>query len=247
MQHEPVTRILACGDTALAVDFGETIDRGLSALVLALAARIERAAIPGVVEVVATFRSLMVHYDPLVIPHEKLKARLAPLLAGLEAAKDAGQLWRIPVCYDADMAPDLAEVAERTGLTRPQVVERHSAVTYHVYMLGFLPGFPYMGDLPKELALPRRENPRTRVPKGSIAIATSLSAIYAFESPGGWHVIGRTPAALWDLARERPAILAAGDKVVFAPISPSEYERMLADAASGALQLVPETSLSGAA
>jgi KipI family sensor histidine kinase inhibitor len=109
-------------------------------------------------------------------------------------------------------------------------------------MLGFLPGFPYMGDLPDELALPRRQNPRTKVPKGSIAIATSLSAIYAFESPGGWHVIGRTPVPLWDVRRERPAILAAGDKVVFAPVALGEYERLLEEAASGAFQLVPEAA-----
>jgi len=247
MQHEPVTRILPCGDTALTIDFGERIDRNLSALVLALAARIDQAAIPGVVEVVATFRSLMVHYDPLAVPHAALKARLAPLLAGLAAAEGAGRRWRIPVCYDAEVAPDLAEVAECTGLSPAQVVERHSAVTYHVYMLGFLPGFPYLGDLPQELALPRRENPRTNVPRGSIAVATALTAIYAFESPGGWHVIGRTPAALWDLARELPALLAPGDKVVFAPISMREHERMLAQAASGAFQLVPEPRVSGAA
>ena len=127
-------------------------------------------------------------------------------------------MWRIPACYDPSLSPDLAEVATRTGLTPQQVAERHSAVTYHVYMVGFLPGYPYMGDLPAELALPRRENPRTKVPPGSIAIATTLTAVYTLESPGGWHLIGRTPAPLWDLRRDRPVVLQAGDKVVFRPI-----------------------------
>ncbi len=242
MQHQPVTRILPCGDTALSVDFGERIDRSLSALVLALAARIEQAGIAGVVEVVATFRSLMVHYDPALISHADLRAKLSPVLDNLQAGKEAGRLWRIPVCYAPEVALDLADVAERTGLTPAQVVERHSAVTYHVYMLGFLPGFPYMGDLPNELALPRRENPRTKVPRGSIAIATTLSAIYAFESPGGWHVVGRTPAPLWNQARERPTLLAAGDKVLFVPMSLAEYERAVPAMASPGFEMRPEAA-----
>lgn len=242
MQTKPLTRILACGDTALTVEFGDAMDRHVSALVLALAGRIERAKIPGVVELLATFRSLMVHYDPATLPQAELKRALAPLLDGLEAAEDAARRWRIPACYHASVAPDLAEVASRTGLTPAQVAERHSRVTYHVYMVGFLPGFPYMGNLPSELALPRRENPRTAVPPGSVAIATTQTAVYTLESPGGWHLIGRTPAPLWDVRQARPAILAAGDKVVFAPISVGEYEAVLARATAGEFRLQPEAA-----
>ena len=148
--------------------------------------------------------------------------------------------WRIPACYDPSLSPDLAEVATRTGLTPQQVAERHSAVTYHVYMVGFLPGYPYMGDLPPELALPRRENPRTKVPPGSIAIATTLTAVYTLESPGGWHLIGRTPAPLWDLRRDRPVVLQAGDKVVFRSIPLEEYDALLAQAAAGTFRLEAE-------
>ena len=233
-------RFLACGDAALCVEFGDSIDRRVSALVLAFAHRVEGAAIAGVVELVPTFRSLLIHYDPSVLRRSELKATLAPLLAGLQPAAGSSRLWRLPACYDASLAPDLAEVARRTGLAPQEVAARHSAVTYHVYMVGFLPGYPYMGDLPPELALPRRENPRTSVPAGSIAIATTQTAVYALESPGGWHLIGRTPVPLWDLRREPPVILGPGDEVVFQPISLGEYEAVSAQAATGQFQLRPE-------
>jgi KipI family sensor histidine kinase inhibitor len=211
------TRLLPCGDTGLCVEFGDGVDRRVSAQVLALADKLEAARVPGIVELVPTFRSLMIHYDPGVLPQVELKAKLVPLLADLHAAEGSGRLWHVPACYDPSLAPDLLEVASRTGLTPDQVVQRHSAVTYHVYMVGFLPGYPYMGDLPAELRLPRRENPRTKVPPGSIAIATAMTAVYTLESPGGWHLIGRTPAHLWDLRQEPPAILRSGERVRFVP------------------------------
>jgi KipI family sensor histidine kinase inhibitor len=242
MQTAPPTRILACGDTALTIEFGEAIDRHVSALVLALAYRMDRQAIAGVVELVPTFRSLMVHYDPMLLPQAELIRRLVPLLAGLEVAQEAGRRWRIPACYHESLAPDLNEVANRTELTPSNVVELHSATTFHVYMVGFLPGYPYMGDLPPELILPRREDPRTAVPPGSVAIATTQTAVYTLESPGGWHLIGRTPAPLWDARQARPAMLAAGDKVVFEPVSVIDYESMLARAASGEFCLWPEAA-----
>ena len=240
MQTQQRMRLLPCGDTALAVEFGDGIDRRVSALVLGLAERLATASIAGLVELVPTFRSLMIHYDPSVLSQEALKTKLAPLLSGLEAAEGSGRLWRVPACYHPSLAPDLAEVAGRTGLSPDQVAEHHSAVTYHVYMVGFLPGYPYMGDLPPELALPRRENPRTKVPAGSIAIATTLTAVYTLESPGGWHLIGRTPVPLWDLRHDPPAILSAGDKVEFQPISLGQYEALSAKTAAGEFRLEPE-------
>jgi inhibitor of KinA len=232
-------RFLPCGDTALTVELGERVDRRVSALVLALAARVKAAGFAGIVEVVPTFRSLTIHYDPLGVSQKELKEHLAPLLSGLAAADSPGRLWRIPVCYHESLAPDLAEVAGRTSLSTGQVVERHSAVTYHVYMVGFLPGYPYLGDLPPELALPRRDSPRTAVPAGSVAIATTLTAVYALESPGGWHLIGRTPAALWDLRRDPPAVLAAGDQVRLEPIALGDYEALARRALTGELRLQP--------
>jgi KipI family sensor histidine kinase inhibitor len=144
------------------------------------------------------------------------------------------------VCYDPAFALDLEDVAARTGLAPSEVVESHSATTYHVYMIGFLPGYPYMGDLPARLALPRRENPRTQVPAGSVAIATTMTAVYTLQSPGGWHILGRTPAPLWNRRRSPPAVLAPGDKVRFAPVSLDEFERLAQRAAAGALELEAE-------
>jgi KipI family sensor histidine kinase inhibitor len=234
-----VPRFLSCGDTALCIEFGDSVDRRVSALVLALAHRVEAASVPGVVEMVPTFRSLLIHYDPLVLPQRELKAKLAPLLSNIEPAEGSDRQWRIPACYDRSLAPDLAEVAARIGMTPEQVVQRHSGATYHVYMVGFLPGYPYMGDLPPELALPRRENPRTKVPPGSVAIATTMTAVYPLESPGGWHLIGRTPVPLWDLRRDPPAILDAGDQVIFEPISLADYEALQARVAAGSFSLEP--------
>jgi KipI family sensor histidine kinase inhibitor len=216
-------RFLSAGDRALVVEFGETIDRGLSGAVLRLAAGIAAAGIPGIVETVPTFRSLMVHYDPLVTTRAELEPIIARLLDRAPEPRRNARLWRIPVCAEEGFAPDLAEVARLAGLSPEDVVARHSAVRYHVYMLGFLPGFPYLGDLPAELALPRRADPRLRVPAGSIAIATTLAAIYPYESPGGWHLIGTTPLRLFDLARPRPALLAAGDMVEFEPIDAARF------------------------
>lgn len=234
---------LPAGDTALIIEFGRGIDRQASALVLALAARIAAASMPGIVETVPTFRSLMVHYDPVKLSAHDLEAQLRPMLQGLVAGEQAGRHWSLPACYDPSLALDLAEVAERTGLGIDATIRLHSTTTYHIYMLGFLPGFPYMGDLPQELALPRRQNPRVRVPGGSVAIAMRMSSIYTLESPGGWHILARTPAPLWDQRRDRAVLLAAGDKVRFEPVSLSDYESLRERAESGAW--VPEPTPAG--
>jgi KipI family sensor histidine kinase inhibitor len=141
-------------------------------------------------------------------------------------ARAGSTLWRVPVCYEGEFAPDLAEVARLTGLTPDEVVVLHSGTRFHVYMLGFLPGFPYLGDLPERLALPRRADPRLRVPAGSISIATSLTAIYPYESPGGWHLIGATPIRLFDAERPCPALLAPGDAVIFDPVDRAAFASM---------------------
>jgi KipI family sensor histidine kinase inhibitor len=235
--HRP--RYLAAGDTALVVEFGDAVDPELSALVLSLARRIEQAAIVGVVETVPTFRSLMVHYDPLQIANAELKRRIEPLLANLETSASKGRHWRLPVCYDASVGLDLADVAQRTGLSVAQVVERHSGTPFQVYMVGFLPGFAYLGGLPGELELPRRANPRLKVEAGSIAIAMAMTVIYSIESPGGWNILGRTPVKLWDLNRPQAALIGAGDQITFVPVSLREYERLALQARAGELSVTP--------
>jgi inhibitor of KinA len=217
-------RFLSAGDRALIVEFGDRIDRGLSNDVLRLNATIRSKALSGVVETVPTFRSLMIHFDPLVTTRGDLEHAIRGLLDHDLGQRSEATLWRIPVCYEGELAPDLTEVAWLTGLTPGEVVAMHSGTRYHVYMLGFLPGFPYMGDLPVGLTLPRRADPRLRVPAGSISIATSLTAIYPYESPGGWHLIGATPIRLFDIERPRPALLVPGDAVLFEPIDRACYE-----------------------
>ncbi len=216
-------KISACGDTAIIVEFGDKIDRDLSSLVLSAATTVSNAQLSGVVEIVPTFCSLMVQYDPLTTTSAQVMAQITPLINTTSDHKTSVRKWSIPVCYEEEFATDITEVAATTGQTIEQVVKLHSEVSYHVYMLGFLPGFPYLGDLAKALHLPRHTNPRTRVPKGSISIATSLSSIYPFESPGGWHLIGTTPVKLFDLTKTPPALFAPGDQIKFEPVSGSEF------------------------
>lgn len=230
-------RFLPSGDTALTVEQGEGVDRGLSVAVVDLASRIERAALAGVVEMVPTFRSLLVHYDPLVTSAAALTEQIGALLDQGPAVQTDSRQWCIPACYEGDLAPDLEEVAARTGHTPAQVIELHAASAYHVYMLGFLPGFPYMGDLPDSLHLPRLGTPRVRVPAGSVAIAMGLTAVYTYESPGGWHLIGRTPIPFFNLRREPPALLRPGDTVKFAPISRETYDRIAMDVTNSTFEI----------
>jgi KipI family sensor histidine kinase inhibitor len=216
-------RFLPAGDTALIVEFGEHIERALSDRVLWLSNRIRALALEGIVETVPTFRSLAVHYDPRATSAESLVPAIEALLHEPPVASRAGRLWHLPICYDERCAPDLADVAARTGLTTDEVVALHAGTQFHVYMVGFLPGLPYMGDLPPELVLPRRKDPRIRVPAGSVAIAMAQSVIYPLESPGGWHLIGATPIRLFDPGWSRPALLGPGDAVRFEPVAWSEF------------------------
>ncbi len=223
---EPRPTFRPAGDTGLAVEFGDRVDRAVSRRVVALHTRVRAARMPGVINSVPTFRSLLIHVDPDATSVEDVRDAVIPLLEGLEAEQTAPRQWSIPVCYEAAFAPDLAGVAQRCGLTPSRLVEIHSANAYHVYMIGFLPGLPYMGDLAPELVLPRLIEPRLRVPPGSVAIATTLTTIYPVKSPGGWHLIGRTPVKLFDIERPAPALLNPGDKVTFTPISSTQFTEL---------------------
>ena len=219
-------RFLPAGDTAVVVEFGDRNDREVSDRVLSLSARVRAANIPGVLETVPTYRSLLVHHDPLRTDSASVVAALETLLQAQATVASDAKLWTIPACYHETYAPDLAEVAQRTQLSVEEVVRLHAETRYHVYMIGFAPGFAYLGDLPRQLHLPRRVDPRVKVPPGSLAIAAAMTAIYPVESPGGWHLIGATPLRMFDLRSPRPALLAAGDKVRFEPIAPAEFDRI---------------------
>jgi inhibitor of KinA len=239
-------KVLSAGDTALVVEFGDRIDRELNAAVLALAHVLDADRIPGLVETVPTFRSLMVHYEPLVLSASALAAWIDEKMHSLKANTSVGHVWHLPVCYDASLAIDMDDVARRAALSTQQFVEQHSAPIYHVYMLGFLPGQAYMGEVAAELALDRLETPRTRIPAGSLAIAATMSCVFPLETPCGWHIIGRCPVPLWDHSRAT-ALLAPGDKVRFVPVSIREYETLATGVSQGLHRLEPVSDFVGAA
>jgi inhibitor of KinA len=217
--------VLPAGDTALVVDFGDTVDLNVSAKVLALAGRLNELKIDGVIETVPTIRSLSIYYEPLTVSAIRLERQIADILEHLDETQATGRTCDIPVCYDPELAPDLEHVAAQCNLSPDQVIELHSSRIHHVYMLGFLPGAAYLGDLPPELALPRRTTPRPRIPAGSLGITGKLTCIYPMATPCGWHLIGRSPISLWDPTVTGGALLRAGDKVRFTPVSLHEYRR----------------------
>jgi len=244
----PVPRLLPLGDTAWTVEFGEIIDPALHARVLGLAGAILQArksagegaadaeGFAAIVDVVPTFRSLTVHYRPLACDGERLGAALVHLAESSGTASREGRHWRIPVCFDDDFAPDLADLAAAKGLTRETVIALMSEATFQVYMIGFMPGFPYMGGLPAQLEMPRLSSPRKAVPARSLAIAGAMCAVYPWESPGGWRLLGRTPVPMFSAGdAESPALLASGDLVRWQAIDRGTYLAMEAAAGAGTL------------
>lgn len=239
----PAPRLLALGDAAWTVEFGAVIEPALHARVLALEAAVRaacaRAEAPwtAVEDVVPTFRSLTVHHDPLAEQGPALGQALLALAQQVEAVPVGGRRWVLPACFDPALAPDLAALAARQGLPSTAVIDALLQAELRVYQIGFMPGFPYMGGVPPVLQVPRLPIPRKAVPPGSIALAGAMCAVYPWESPGGWHLVGRTPVPLWDLRRTPPALLASGDVVCWRAIDRSEYERLYQAAQRGALDV----------
>lgn len=220
-------RFLNMGDCAFTVELADSISResgrAVAALDSAVAEVAARGKLPGLTGTTRTFRSLTFHYDPLETRQADLEQSVRALLSSVEVvSEEATTHWRLPVSYEGDDAPDLAEVAKSCGMTVDAVVDAHTGADLVVYMLGFLPGFPFMGDLPESLHLPRRAEPRVRVPAGSVAMTGPLTAIYPWESPGGWNLIGRCPVPLFNPAWAVPALLAPNDHVRFVPQSAQE-------------------------
>ena len=215
-------RIEPLGDRALQVVLGDAPDEPTRRRIAAAAGRLR--GVPGVIECVPGFTSLTVHYDPLAAPLERA---LPALLGGLEEGREGEGRWvEIPVCYGGDAGPDLEAVAALHGLAADEVVALHAAAEYRVHLIGFVPGFPYLGGLDPRLHTPRRDTPRTAVPAGSVGIGGGQTGIYPIESPGGWQLIGRTPAALFDVRRDPPSLLRAGDHVRFRPVDADEFRRL---------------------
>lgn len=231
-------RYLSCGDTAFTVEFGNEISPEINGRVMALHAAIGHAvsagSLGGVIETVPTMRSLMVSYDPLATSRAELEPQIHALVEGGLASGMAERQVTLPCCYDdPEFAPDLAEVAQRTNKTPEQVIAGHLASPFKVYVLGFMPGLAYIAGLAPSLYLPRRADPRVRVPRSSVAIAMDMTTIYPFESPGGWHLIGRTPLWMFDKRREQPVFLAPGDSLSFQRIDRATFDNIARQVEAG--------------
>lgn len=223
-------RILPLSEQSVTVDFGSTIDLETNEWVLAFAAAVERATIPGVIEVVPTYHSATIYFDLLLTDAAAVSDHLQLLIEPSRSITHrTGATHRIPVCYGGDLGPDLIDVAQRTGLTPSNVIALHASVIYHVYMLGFAPGFPYLGAVPDRIVVPRLPTPRKEVAAGSVGIAGNQTGIYPQASPGGWRIIGCTPIRLFDLRRPKPFLVNAGDQVQFVPIGREEFGNLSSD------------------
>ncbi|MBN9528710.1 MAG: 5-oxoprolinase subunit PxpB [Alphaproteobacteria bacterium] len=235
----PLT-LLPAGDTALVAELGDAIDPALNDAVQALDAALVGANPAGLIETVPTYRSLLVHFDPCLTDADTLGALIRALAAGLDqAGTQAGRRWFLPVCFGGDLGEDLGFVAGRTGRSEAEVIGLHCAADYRVYMLGFSPGFAYLGGLPAELHLPRRDNPRLSTPAGSIMQGGAQACVSPMAMPSGWHILGQTPVMTFDLRRDQPFLLAPGDRVRFMAIDRDRFAALATLAAAG--DLMPDS------
>lgn len=228
------------------VELGDRIDPELNARVHRLARAVSARLGPSIIEVVPTYRSLLVRHDPLRLPRRRLAREIGAILAELPpgpAPAAEGRVVRVPACYGGELGPDLDFVASHAGLDPREVIEIHAAATYQVFMLGFTPGFPYLGGMSPRIATPRLETPRQRLPAGSIGIGGEQTGIYPVESPGGWRIIARTPVRLFDPGAPSPFLLAPGDRLRFVPIGRADLEGMARRVAARAY--APEISAGG--
>jgi KipI family sensor histidine kinase inhibitor len=219
-------RYLPFGDQALLIEFGNIISLKVNGKVITLNEAILKAEIQGVEELVPTYRSLLVRYDPSKTTYEQLVFHIKDIEKTLRESTievESGEIT-IPVVYGGEYGPDLTYVAQFHGLSEEQVTKLHYERKYRVYMIGFVAGFPYLGEVPDEIATPRLETPRLKVSAGSVGIAGKQTGIYPCEAPGGWRIIGRTPLKLFNPLQQPPALLKPGDNVKFKPISEKEFK-----------------------
>lgn len=226
-------RILPSGDTALAVEFGSTVDTAINRRVLSLDRAVTREAISGVVETVPTYRSLLVHYDPIVIGFDAMSEKLLELARLPVEAASATRRWRIPVVYGGDYGIDLDDVARTHQITTDEVIARHTKSEYLVAMIGFTPGFAYLSGLDPSIATPRRESPRTETPAGTISIGGAQACVQCLAAPSGWHLLGRTPVRTFHPKRDPVFLLEPGDQINFYAIAAKEFDTLDQAAASG--------------
>ena len=220
-------RFLNCGDKAILVEFGSTIDPKINQKVRHLMIAIQRANIAGIIETVPSYSTLLIYYNPLQIEPDHLREILHNLVQlKIEKAYYQPFTVEIPTVYGGEYGPDLEFIASTNNLRVNDVIQIHTSASYLTYMLGFIPGFPYLGGMSPWIAAPRLDTPRNKIPAGSIGIAETQTGIYPSDSPGGWRIIGRTPVKLFDPMNEPPALLHAGDYLTFVSITPEEFKEI---------------------
>lgn len=232
-------RILTAGDSSLLIEFGKEISPEINRKITATVQLMKEQHIEGVVDVIPAFCSLLVNYDPRVISYEEIKSRMQALVkVDAKASEGKKKIFEIPVCYGGEYGPDIENIAENAGLSVEEVIKIHSSRDYLIYMLGFLPGFTYLGGLDERLHTPRLANPRIRIRAGSVGIGGSQTGIYPLDSPGGWQLMGMTPVKTYDPERETPILVEAGDYIRFVPVDEDEYNRIKEEVDRGEYQCV---------
>ena len=217
----------AVGDRGVLAELGNSIDEATNRRVMELNRKVLSSKTEGIIETVPAFSSLLVYYNPLITDYEQVSKYLLALQEVEEKEEtDSGKLIEIPVCYGGIYGPDLSFVSEHTGLREDEVVHIHSGRDYRIYMLGFLPGFPYLGGMDPRINAPRLSVPRTVIPAGSVGIGGEQTGIYPMDSPGGWQLIGRTPLRLFELQMREEKLYKAGDSIRFVPIDQKEFDEI---------------------
>ena len=227
-------RFLPTGDTSVCVEFGNEISEKINSEIRAFNILLNEEKIKGIIETVPTYRSIMVHYDPGVIPYRTLIGRLKALTGKMDKVEiPPSDVLEIPVLYGGEMGPDLAFVAQNAGISEDEVVKIHTSTEYLIYMLCFTPGFTYLGGMSDKIATPRLKQPRVKIPAGSVGIAGKQTGVYPIDSPGGWQLIGRTPVKMYDPDREVPILPQAGQYIKFKAVSQAEYDKIAEEVAKG--------------
>ena len=225
-------KFLAAGDRAIVIELGDEISIECNRRIHSLHREIVRENLPGIIDIIPTYRSILVQYDVRLVSFGELKDRLSEVEGGsAEVTEENVNVVELPVLYGGDYGPDLEYVARNAEMEVDEVIELHSAMDYPVYMMGFTPGFPYLGGMSEEIATPRLGTPRGVIPAGSVGIAEAQTGVYPIESPGGWRLIGRTPLRLFDVTRSPPSLIEAGDRVRFVPLSGEEEYRSIEEQA----------------
>lgn len=223
------------GDSAILLKFDQKIDPDINQKVVSVVNSLTSNPIKGVTGWIPAYCSLMVSYDPMVIHYDQLESQLEEMSSAPSGPAKAPREFNIPVCYGGEFGVDLEEVSKETSLSIKEIIDIHTSTQFRVYMLGFIPGFVYMGSIPPELNCSRKTTPRLKVPSRSVGLAGQQTGIYPTEAPGGWQIIGRTPVNIIDLSQTNPFLFEAGDSIRFNSIDQDEYKRMRVDAKEGVI------------